>query len=114
MNHIKHQFHILIICLFVVTNLNAQSKDSIIHTRDNIGDMNASVIRAGEFPGAITLPGSDVSLAIGGFIKATAIYDTKYSVKNEILMPGTFKSIDFNEGQTYIGARSSRLFSTGG
>ncbi|WP_340112718.1 DcaP family trimeric outer membrane transporter [Maribellus mangrovi] len=113
MNSIKHRFHLIILSLFVVANLNAQVKDSIIHTRDDIGDMNAAVIRAGEFPGAITLPGSHVSLAIGGFIKATAIYDTKYSVKNEIIMPGTFKSSDFNEGQSYIGARSSRLFFDG-
>lgn len=114
MKRIKSQLLILIISLLVVTNLNAQVRDSIIiHTRDNIGDMNASVIRAGEFPGAITLPGSHVSLAIGGFVKATAIFDTKYSVKNEIIMPGTFNPGDFNEGQTYIGARSSRLFFDG-
>ncbi|NJN26357.1 MAG: hypothetical protein HC819_10445 [Cyclobacteriaceae bacterium] len=97
---------------FLVSIAYAQVGDSVV-VRDFIGDMNESAIRRGEFPGAIRIPGSNVSLAIGGFIKAVAFYDTKYNVKNEIILPGTFNDNDMLKGQTYIGARSSRLFFDG-
>jgi hypothetical protein len=97
---------------FLVPIAYAQVGDSVV-VRDFVGDMNESAIRRGEFPGAIRIPGSKVSLAIGGFIKAVAFYDTKYDVKNEIILPGTFNDDDMLKGQTYIGARSSRLFFDG-
>ena len=106
------------VLLFMLSGLtvlvgNAQQKDTIIIQRDNIGDMNAPFVKAGEIPGALLLPGTNISLAIGGFVKATAIYDTHYTVKNEIILPGMFSEAQMGEGQTYIGARSSRLFFRG-
>lgn len=108
---------LLIICFCVVLISNemyGQVKDTTLFpSRDLIGDLNSEYVKAGEMPGAIVLPGTLVSLAIGGFIKATAFYDTKYNLKQEIITPGSFSQNDFLEGQTYIGARSSRLFFDG-
>jgi hypothetical protein len=107
------KFIIAFVCIIAVFHVNAQERDSIAPIRDNIGDLNASYIKNGQFPGAIMLPGTEVSLAIGGFIKAVGFYDTKYNEKNEIILPGTFTPSQFEEGQTYFGARSSRLFFDG-
>jgi len=100
--------------LLLPIHLFGQETDTlIVPNRDKIGDLNSGFIKAGEMPGAILLPGTNVSLAIGGFIKATAFYDTRYSEKNEIITPGSFTSNSFLNGQSYIGARSSRLFFDG-
>ncbi len=111
----NHQFIILLSFLFISIQMYGQVKDTTIvyPGRDEVGDLNSTSIQKGEFPGAILLPGTKVSLAIGGFIKATAFYDTRYSDKNEIIMPGSFSANSFLDGQTYIGARSSRLFFDG-
>lgn len=109
----KIKLFTLLTCLLVLGDIYAQKQDSIAPMRDNIGDLNESAVSKGEFPGAIKLPGTDVSLMIGGFIKAVTFYDTKYNVKNEIILPGTFSPSDIYKGQTYIGARSSRLFFDG-
>ncbi|MFC3878726.1 DcaP family trimeric outer membrane transporter [Algoriphagus namhaensis] len=110
---LSYRFIALLVCLFAFTNLNAQKLDSITPIRDNIGDLNEAAIRKGDFPGAIRLPGTDVSLAIGGFIKAVALYDTRYNEKNEILLPGTFSPENIYKGQTYMGAKASRLYFDG-
>lgn len=45
--------------------------------RDSIGDLNAKAVKAGDFPGAIRLPGTlGVELAIGGFFKTAALWDS--------------------------------------
>lgn len=103
---------VIVTHLFLWFTTYAQVSDSVL-VRDFIGDMNESSIRRGDIPGAILIPGTNVYLAIGGFIKAVALYDTKYNVKNEIILPGTFNDNDMLKGQTYIGARSSRLFFDG-
>jgi len=113
MENIRIKLFSLFTCLLIVVYTNAQDLDTITPIRDKIGDLNESAVRQGEFPGAIKLPGSGVSLAIGGFIKAVAFYDTKYSVKNEIILPGAFSPSDIYKGQMYMGARSSRLFFDG-
>jgi len=47
-------------------------------SRDTVGDLNAAAVKAGEFPGSMKIPGTgDVSLAIGGFIKTVAIFDSE-------------------------------------
>ncbi len=109
----KLVFATAFVCIITIVPVHAQERDSIAPIRDNIGDLNASYIKNGQFPGAIMLPGTEVSLAIGGFIKAVGFYDTKYNQKNEIILPGTFTPSQFEEGQTYFGARSSRLFFDG-
>lgn len=108
----KIQIFLTMVFCFLVSIAHAQVVDSSL-VRDFVGDMNESSVRKGDFPGAIIIPGSNVSLAIGGFIKAVAFYDTRYNVKNEIILPGTFNESEMLEGQTYFGARSSRLFFDG-
>jgi len=47
------------------------------YARDDVGDLNAPAIRAGDFPGSFKIPGTSlVSLAIGGFVKNAAIFDS--------------------------------------
>ncbi len=54
-----------------------ESAPEISGLRDTVGDLNAAAVKAGEFPGSIQIPGTDnVSLAIGGFIKTVAIFDS--------------------------------------
>ena len=58
--------------------------------RDSVGDLNAAGIKAGEFPGSITIPGTgDVSLAIGGFIKTVAIFDSDAENMGADFLPAT-------------------------
>jgi len=46
-------------------------------TRDPVGDLNRAAMEAGDFPGAIKIPGTkEISLAIGGSIKTVAIADS--------------------------------------
>lgn len=46
--------------------------------RDAVGDLNARAVRAGDFPGSIRLPNTlgVVDLAIGGFFKTAALWDS--------------------------------------
>ena len=66
--------HIKFLCFLLLSiNLFGQEKDTLLFPgRDIVGDLNQEYIKAGEIPGAILLPGTNVSLAIGGFIKATS------------------------------------------
>jgi hypothetical protein len=59
-----------------------------IEPRDSVGDLNAAGIKAGEFPGSIKIPGTgDLSLAIGGFIKTVAIFDSDAENMGPIFCP---------------------------
>ena len=56
---------------------DAIQASDITRGRDSVGDLNAASVQEGSFPGSIQIPGpGQVSLAIGGFIKTVAIYDT--------------------------------------
>src|SRR5688572_11378131 len=44
--------------------------------RDRIGDLNATPVETGAFTGAVVIPGTRVSLAIGGFVKVLAFHDS--------------------------------------
>ena len=48
-------------------------------TRDRVDDLNADAVKGGVFPGSFVIPGTEVSLAIGGFIKAVGFYDSDAS-----------------------------------
>jgi hypothetical protein len=105
---------IILIWAISGTPLFAQKQDSIsVPLRDPVGDLNARIIREGKFPGAIKLPGKQVSAAFGGLIKATAFYDSKYKVKEELILPGQLNANNTDKGQFFSGARSSRLYFDG-
>lgn len=107
-------FILSVLFLLLYINLHGQKFDSIASPlRDPIGDLNSQVIKSGKFPGAILLPGNNVSLAIGGFIKATGFVDSHYRVKNELLLPGNLTNENTEDGQFFLGAQSSRLYFDG-
>jgi len=89
--------------------------------RDRVGDLNAEMIRAGEFPGSLELPGTEkISLAIGGFFKAVAIADSDAEAAGAAFLPaflqtgredvrGSF-SIDSTLSRLFFDARSPVTF----
>jgi hypothetical protein len=81
--------------------------------RDPIGDLNATAVRTGDFPGAIVLPGTDVSLAIGGFVKTAMIVDSHVEQSGANLLPGTFGPGIGGDGNFSVDATLTRLYFDG-
>ena len=109
---------IMLYCFFAVcfTPLisYAQNRDSLnLPKRDSYGDLNSESLKPGEFPGSIYFAKENVSLRVGGLIKAMVLYDTKFDRKEEVFLPGLLTPALMNQGQFYAGARSSRLFIDG-
>lgn len=83
--------------------------------RDGVGDLNSAAVSAGDFPGAIRLPGKeDVSLAIGGLVKTVAIVDSKAETMGADFLPSTLgtKSPD-KDGAFSIDSTLTRVFLDG-
>lgn len=83
--------------------------------RDVVGDLNAAAVRKGEFPGSFKIPGgSDVSLAIGGFVKTVAISDSDAETMGATFLPS---SLGTNRSDTHGGfsldSTLTRLFLDG-
>ena len=83
-----------------------------IPTRDTVGDLNARAVEIGEFPGSIKIPGSgDVSLAIGGFVKTVAIFDSNAENMGADLLPATLGTRrPDTEGGFSLDSTLTRLF----
>ena len=83
--------------------------------RDAVGDLNAPAVEAGDFPGAIKLPGLDnVSLAIGGFVKTVAIGDSNAESMGADLLPATLGTgRPEQDGQFSIDSTLMRFFVDG-
>ena len=80
-------------------------------TRDRVGDLNADAVKGGAFPGSFMIPGTEVSLAIGGFIKAVGFYDSDASDRSPDFLPGEDLSPNENGGGMYaMTAGLSRVF----
>ena len=71
------------------------------------------LVHAGDSRGAILLPGTDVSLRIGGYARGEMIYDTGYVAAGTLLVPGTValdgSPLAQRRGQTTLTANHSRL-----
>ena len=81
--------------------------------RDRIGDLNAAPVEDGAFPGALTIPGTRVSLAIGGFVKVLAFHDSNADERAADFSPADLVP-DAPGGPTYgMTAGLSRLFVDG-
>lgn len=79
--------------------------------RDAVGDLNAEAVEAGEFPGAILLPGTKVSLGIGGFIKTIAIADSRLEVSGADLRPESIGTVrPDRDGNFSVDATLSRFY----
>ena len=80
-------------------------------TRDRVGDLNADAVKGGVFPGSFMIPGTEVSLAIGGFIKAVGFYDSDASDRSPDFLPGEDLPPNENGGGMYaMTAGLSRVF----
>lgn len=79
--------------------------------RDAVGDLNSAAVAAGEFPGSILIPGTEqVSLAIGGFVKAVGIMDSDIEGTGPIFLPANIGSSRADsEGATSFDASLSRI-----
>jgi hypothetical protein len=82
-------------------------------TRDRVGDLNADAVKGGAFPGSFMIPGSNVSLGIGGFVKAVAFYDTHANERNPDFLPGRLPPNGDGGGTYAMSAGLSRLFLDG-
>lgn len=79
--------------------------------RDRVDDLNADAVKGGAFPGSFVIPGTEVSLAIGGFIKAVGFYDSDATGRSPDFFPGTDLPPDANGGGMYaMTAGMSRVF----
>jgi len=82
--------------------------------RDPIGDLNAGAVQAGEFAGAILLPGTRISLAIGGFIKTVVISDSRLEVSGADLLAASIGTVRADQDGNYsVDATLSRLYFDG-
>jgi len=80
-------------------------------TRDRVDDLNADAVKGGAFPGSFLIPGTEVSLAIGGFIKAVGFYDSHASNRSPDFFPATDLPPNDNGGGMYaMTAGLSRVF----
>lgn len=80
--------------------------------RDPIGDMNAELVRAGEFPGAIVIPNTgNVSFGVIGMVKALGIHDSKAEGRRAIFFAGMLGEMgrDDVDGGTALTAELTRL-----
>src|SRR5689334_25323281 len=69
--------------------------------RDRVDDLNADAVKGGAFPGSFMIPGTEVSLAIGGFIKAVGFYDSHASDRSPDFFPAADLSPNENGSGMY-------------
>jgi len=83
--------------------------------RDAVGDLNAPAVRAGDFPGSFRIPGpGKVSLALGGFVKSVAIYDSDAEAMGADFLPALLGSKRPDENGAFsLDATITRLFLDG-
>jgi hypothetical protein len=78
--------------------------------RDSVGDLNTAQVLAGEFPGAIGLPGRDISLGITGFVKTIVFQDSNSETRSVIFLPALLgASRDDRNGASAISSELTRL-----
>ncbi len=93
--------------MVLLTNKLFGQTDTIV-VRDQIGDMNSTAVRKGDFPGSIQLPGKMTAIGFGGFIKTIMYCDSDKETKSDIITPGYFNPNE-NYGQFGISASLSRF-----
>ncbi len=83
----------------------------VIDMRDDVGDLNSEAVQAGSFPGSFRIPGTrDVSLAIGGFVKAVSVFDSDAEGMGADFLPATLGTRRADkEGAYSIDATLSRV-----
>ena len=92
---------------------DTETKPAYTEVRDEVGDLNRSAVIAGDFPGSFRLPGKDVSLRIGGFIKTVAIADSNAESFGTNFLPAYLNKNSDEKGSFSIDATLSRVFLDG-
>ena len=79
--------------------------------RDSVGDLNSDAVKAGDFAGAIRLPNTrDVQLAIGGFIKTAALWDSNAENIGVDFLPALLERRDNQDGNFALDSTLTRWF----
>lgn len=113
-NQIKH-ITVIFLCGAILLPDHVVAADQELSPRDAVGDLNAPAVQAGDFPGAIKLPGLDnISLALGGFAKTAAIWDSHAENMGADLLPALLgTSRPDQDGQFSIDSTLTRFFVDG-
>lgn len=80
--------------------------------RDPVGDLNADLVTAGDFPGSFKIPGpGGVSLGVGGFVKALFFADSNVEGRESVFLPALIGGMgrDDEDGTTSLSAELSRM-----
>ncbi len=83
--------------------------------RDSVGDLNAGFLEPGDFTGSYKVMGKSkvpVSIAVGGFVKAVALFDSDSERDENYFRPSLLTEGD-TEGNTQINANFSRWYLDG-
>lgn len=67
-------------------------------------------VAEGNFPGSITIPGTNVSIQIGGFVQLDAIVDTNTIGSKDSFVVSSIPTNGESAGQTSFSVRQTRLF----
>src|SRR6185503_17639239 len=67
-------------------------------------------VAEGGFPGSIMLPGTNISIQIGGFVQVDAITDSNTIGSKDSFIVSSIPTVDESAGQTNFSARQTRLF----
>lgn len=81
--------------------------------RDEIGDLNHDAVVAGDFPGSFKIPGRDISMKLGGFIKVVGGTDSDSEGFGTNFLPAYLSEARDQQGASSIDATLSRLFVDG-
>jgi len=109
----------LVVALALAASVSAlQKRDTLpvrdtTDTRDRVGDLNADAVKGGKFPGSFLIPGTDVSLGVGGFVKVLAYYDSDANERSPDFTPAELAPNESGGGTYGMTAGVSRLFLDG-
>ncbi len=96
-----------------------EEKENIAKQETPSKEAENKVVKAGDIKGSIKIPGTDTSLAIGGYVKADVIYNSQSvsgsggsNLGDQMLQPGSIpvQSDDKEDNQITFHARQSRFW----
>src|SRR6185436_12491012 len=67
-------------------------------------------VAEGDFPGSISIPGTNISIQIGGFVQLDAITDSNTIGSKDSFIVSSIPTVNESAGQTNFSARQTRLF----
>ena len=67
-------------------------------------------VAEGDFPGSIAIPGTNISIQVGGFVQLDAIYDNNVIGSEDSFIVSSIPTIGETAGHTSFSVRQSRIF----